>query len=294
MASWLIIGISGVTCGGKTSLAVQLKSLLTKYFLSQKCVVAISTISQDDYFLKADDPRHVYLPSLDHNNWELPTAVDLDAMYKTSQDIISVKNDETQPEGKHDFKKKLLGILLIEGFLVLNHKPTRSLCHMSYYLVLSRAICLSRRLCRSYDPPDVPGYFEDCVWPEHVYRRAEIFGKGKLVDYSDPLCMNELSQCLQIADSIISTNKNPEQHDPSRESSLETVVTQKEKLGVKTDSDLFMRIGGNVLPLEGFGKAGLGIVDGIRILNGGVIGKEELAELVFKDVLHEIERLNFG
>lgn len=65
-------------------------------------------------------------------------------------------------------------LLVLEGFSILNYKPLLELCDLRYYLVLEAGECQARRALRLYDPPDVPGYFERCVWPEHLRYRAEV------------------------------------------------------------------------------------------------------------------------
>jgi nicotinamide/nicotinate riboside kinase len=68
----LIIGISGVTCGGKTTLAYK----LNKMFPTSKL------ISQDDYFLDVDDPRHTWITELNHINFDILSSLDMEKMEK--------------------------------------------------------------------------------------------------------------------------------------------------------------------------------------------------------------------
>lgn len=65
-------GCAGVTCGGKTTLARQLLGALAPAALLQ----------QDHYFLPDDSPRHVRVPGLEHNNYDVLSALDMDAMYR--------------------------------------------------------------------------------------------------------------------------------------------------------------------------------------------------------------------
>ncbi|XP_013110654.1 nicotinamide riboside kinase 1 [Stomoxys calcitrans] len=85
MPQWLVIGISGVTCGGKTTLAHNLRD----YFLGQRNVPLWNTpysinevqlISQDDYFLPVDDLRHKWVEPLNAINFELITSLDMKQM----------------------------------------------------------------------------------------------------------------------------------------------------------------------------------------------------------------------
>ncbi|XP_071442794.1 nicotinamide riboside kinase 2 [Hetaerina americana] len=303
MYQWLVIGISGVTCGGKTSLTFRLRDLLIQHFQSRKQNVSVITMSQDDYFLKLDDPRHILLPSLGHFNWDIPTAVDFNGMYEAVLKVISNPSEvgekqllETEIIKQPSTASSLLkGILLIEGFLIFNHRPISSLCHLKYYFLLSRAACLARRVQRTYDPPDVPGYFEQCIWPEHVKHRNELLGKGKVVDKSDSLTMEQVEECME-EERLFSDNINAKCKDETPSGYItETECVESggtEKFHVSNDSvfnkAFYMRVGGDVLPLTKFGAAGLGMVGNIRVLDGGSFDKELIAQLVFKDVLSEM------
>lgn len=54
---------------------------------------------------------------------------------------------------------------------------------LKYYFTLTKEECLKRREVRVYDPPDVPGYFELCAWPEHLSQLKEVRTKVDNVDY---------------------------------------------------------------------------------------------------------------
>ncbi|KAJ8708873.1 hypothetical protein PYW08_010255 [Mythimna loreyi] len=164
---WIIIGISGVTCGGKTSLANQLKNTLTPVYL----------FHQDKYFYPDDSPQHVKCPGLPHNNYDILGALDMGAMRAdiaaTLQGQDRAHHSSTE-QGEHKFQVPGKKFLVAEGFTVLNYKPIMDMCDFRYYFVLEYGECLLRRSYRLYDPPDIAGYFEQCVWPEHIKYRAEI------------------------------------------------------------------------------------------------------------------------
>lgn len=73
--TWLIIGISGVTCGGKTTLADSLlehfKSAVGREIKTGVELRRVEIIKQDNYFLPVEDSRHVLVESLNHFNWEI-------------------------------------------------------------------------------------------------------------------------------------------------------------------------------------------------------------------------------
>ncbi|XP_063235048.1 nicotinamide riboside kinase 1 [Bacillus rossius redtenbacheri] len=148
---WLVVGVSGVTCGGKSSLARAL----------QKAFPGAVLVNQDDYFLPVDSPLHVRAPGLDHHNWEVLSSLDMERMEAAVKDIIS---QETA----------CLRILIVEGFLIFNHEAMSKLCDRKYYLTLPREETWARRSARVYDPPDPPGYFDKCVWPEYECHRNQV------------------------------------------------------------------------------------------------------------------------
>ncbi|VVD04716.1 unnamed protein product [Leptidea sinapis] len=173
MSNWVIIGISGVTCGGKTTLSNRLKDLL----------VPVYVFHQDKYFYPDDSPHHVKCQNLDHNNYDILSALDMDTMYNDIVSLMRGENKshyscEVRAEGKLEVPGKKF--VIIEGFTVLNYKPIMELCNLRYYFILEYGICFERRTMRLYDPPDIDGYFEQCVWPEHLRYRAEIEKDGRV------------------------------------------------------------------------------------------------------------------
>ncbi|KOB74786.1 Nicotinamide riboside kinase 1, partial [Operophtera brumata] len=165
-SDWIVIGISGVTCGGKTTVANRLHNALTPSYI----------LHQDKYFYPDDSPKHIKCPGLDHNNYDVLSSLDMDAMYR---DALATIDGEKIPDAHRDEREGKLKVkgkkfLILEGFTVLNFKPILELCDFRYYIVLEYGECAARRCFRLYDPPDIAGYFEQCVWPEHVKYKAEV------------------------------------------------------------------------------------------------------------------------
>ncbi|KAF6202731.1 hypothetical protein GE061_003133 [Apolygus lucorum] len=152
---WFVLGLCGVTNSGKTTTASRLKELYPNSV----------HIKQDDYFLAEDDPRHVIIQGLNHQNWELITSVDMDKMV---EDIVGTLAMDP-PE---------LRLLILDGFLLFADPRTASACHLKIYLELDYETCRARRNQRTYDPPDVPGYFDQVVWPEAENAKHFMFSKN--------------------------------------------------------------------------------------------------------------------
>jgi nicotinamide/nicotinate riboside kinase len=67
----LVVGLSGVSCGGKTTVSRLLRSTLPWSKI----------VHQDGYFHPNDPKHHTLIPNLNHFNWELKSALDLPVSY---------------------------------------------------------------------------------------------------------------------------------------------------------------------------------------------------------------------
>lgn len=153
--TYLIVGISGATCSGKSSITTNLQKKFKNSIM----------MKQDDYFLPQNDSRHILIPELNHFNWEILSSLDMKKMH---DDVLKFINFE---ECEVNNVKRLL---IIEGFSIFNYKPIAQLCNCKYFIEISKELCWSRRKIRSYDPPDVPGYFDKVVWPEYLRHKSEV------------------------------------------------------------------------------------------------------------------------
>ena len=53
-------------------------------------------------------------------------------------------------------------------FLDLSSRPWSNLFDCKIFFTLDRDTCFARRQARIYDPPDSPGFFDQCVWPMYL------------------------------------------------------------------------------------------------------------------------------
>lgn len=67
-----------------------------------------------------------------------------------------------------------LEVGIAEGITIFNHERTSKLFRQKFFLTLDHETCADRRSRRSYDPQDVPGYFEEVAWPEYEAILAEV------------------------------------------------------------------------------------------------------------------------
>ncbi|XP_045482993.1 nicotinamide riboside kinase 1 [Harmonia axyridis] len=215
MKTALVIAISGATCSGKTTSALELKKLFPKS----------KVFHQDDYFLDVDDPRHVWCKDVEHINYDILTSLDMERMFA---DIVSLverrqlckkrKPQENQLISEGDLSQSDLcavinkrieeddiQLVFIDGFLLYSFKPLLPLITLKYFFLLSKEECVERREKRVYDPPDIPGYFDKCVWPEYLKHLEDIktnvsdisyFGSGTKNVVN--IILHDIYSCLQV------------------------------------------------------------------------------------------------
>ncbi|XP_075416643.1 nicotinamide riboside kinase 1 isoform X1 [Tenrec ecaudatus] len=154
-----VIGIGGVTNGGKTTLAKNLQKRLTN------CRV----ISQDDFFKpesEIETDRNGFL------QYDVLEALNMDEMMSVISDWM--ENPRYSLQSTDWASAEEIPILIIEGFLLFNYKPLDTIWNRKYFLTIPYEECKRRRSTRVYEPPDPPGYFDGHVWPMYLKHRREM------------------------------------------------------------------------------------------------------------------------
>ncbi|CAG0885648.1 unnamed protein product [Cyprideis torosa] len=154
----LVIGLSGVSSGGKTRMA---EALVRQY--SRRCI----HILQDSYFYPEGHPRLPRVPELNHYNFDVLDALNMQQMTLDVQEAIRTKRREGEPS-----------LIVVDGFTIFGHEPLLPLLDLKYFFTLPKDEARRRRLLRVYDPPDPDGYFDLIVWPMHKKHLQEIQKKG--------------------------------------------------------------------------------------------------------------------
>lgn len=138
-----VVGISGGSCSGKSTLAARIYQTLGP----DQCVI----LPQDDYFFGfGDAPEGKGGPNFDH-----PDAVDFDKM---CAQLALLKQGAAIDRPLYDFPTHLpkaeteltepRPIILVDGILILHHAPLRQLFDLSVFVRCDSAIRFARRLER--------------------------------------------------------------------------------------------------------------------------------------------------
>ncbi|XP_022651076.1 nicotinamide riboside kinase 1-like [Varroa destructor] len=163
--SFLVIGVSGTTNAGKTTLVERLRHELPE----------ARFLRQDTFFISEDDPRHQWLETdtFRHQNWELPSAINFN-LFKKEVRLLTASASGLPYR-----------ILLLEGHLLFSDPELVVWCDKKYFLTLSKEQCRERRNRRTYQPSDPPGYFDACIYPEYLNYLSYVQENVKDVAYLD-------------------------------------------------------------------------------------------------------------
>ncbi|KAM8960571.1 nicotinamide riboside kinase 1 [Pelodytes ibericus] len=175
-----VIGIGGVTNGGKTTLANKL----------QKSLPNCSLICQDDYFKLESE---VATDERGFKQYDVIEALHMDSMVAAVHSWIKhCKEGGCSTEGQNKIYRTLeneVYFLVIEGFLLYQHKPLERLFNRRYFLTVPYEECKKRRSTRVYEPPDPPGYFDGHVWPMYLKHKEQMEGTVKeIAERSSVVC----------------------------------------------------------------------------------------------------------
>lgn len=157
----IVIGISGVSCGGKTTVASGLSGWLNK---SEQNA---SLIMQDDFYKPASElPIN---PISNFPEFDEPESVRMDLIREKITDWLKQPVEVDQDENAENAK-----ILIVEGTMIFTDPKICALCDLRYLVHVDFEVAKYRRSLRNYKIPDPPGIVARNIWPKYVKHR-EIF-----------------------------------------------------------------------------------------------------------------------
>lgn len=200
--SCLVIGISGATCSGKTTLANAINRVISNSIV----------LNQDKYYWAENSSKHTLAKELNHINWELVSAFDNEMLIMSIESNLTKTPDKYLPNTENDTilrkfdmmtkeyntipkKDALFGdvvqndvnikqlqalfehlpkVVIVDGILIFNHPEILNMCDLKVFVTLDYKTCLDRRKTRSYDPTDGAGYFEKVVYPSYINNLEEM------------------------------------------------------------------------------------------------------------------------
>ncbi|VDN21941.1 unnamed protein product [Gongylonema pulchrum] len=188
-----VIGIAGCTNSGKTTLANTLATMLSKE--GMRTIV----ISQDTFYYRDEEHTNSVAsrsnPEIQYLNFDTVEAINVDDFLSTLEEAI-VAND----------------FVIIEGNMILQIESLQKLIHRAVFVTLRRGICEERRATRNYNPPDLPGYVDEIVWPaykSHLARAQKLARRSALIAFTDGNVQNFLneSEVKEVIFTLLFVNK---------------------------------------------------------------------------------------
>ncbi|XP_074809332.1 carnosine N-methyltransferase isoform X1 [Natator depressus] len=163
----LVIGLGGVTNGGKTTLAKRLGKQLPN----------CSILYQDDFFKPESE---VEIDEHGFKQYDVLDALYLEEMVTSIHSWMknptgsSVSTAESKSTPLNLKSTEEVHILIAEGFLLYNYEPLNEVWDRKYFLTIPYEECKRRRSTRVYQPADPPGYFDGHVWPMYLKHKREM------------------------------------------------------------------------------------------------------------------------
>merc|ERR1711976_828967 len=156
----IVVGVTGVSCGGKSTVAKGLNNRLNKSEQNS------TLLMQDDFYKPATE-----LPINTITNFpefDEPESVRMDLIKEAILDWL-----EKPVEVDEDAQ-----ILIVEGTMIFTDPEICSLCDLRYLVHVDFEVAKYRRSLRNYKIPDPPAIMARNIWPEYIKHR-EIFRQLK-------------------------------------------------------------------------------------------------------------------
>lgn len=160
MTKTKLIGISGCTNGGKTTLC---KNLLNAFPNSVY-------LSQDEFYLERNCQNYQFIQEADSFNFDVISAID---MKKFHSNLSKLLYNE-----KYEY-------IFVDGILLYEDNKLVNMLDRKYFLDLDKEEAAKRRKNRQYIMKETENYFEICAWNEFLKYKQKCAKNLKNVIYLD-------------------------------------------------------------------------------------------------------------
>lgn len=225
-AKWLVIGLGGVSGGGKTTLA---------NFLLTALPTTVVYLGQDEYILPDGHPAHPPAPGeVGGVNKDTIQSIN---MVKMLADVDQILNSDPATIALSDpsgllARENMIGrglpdprpppwgnrqstnhppVLVLDGFLLYADYRVLGLCNRCYFITLDVLECWNRRRMRTFTGNNSMGtalYFEHCMWPSYMQQlgHAEMLRDAGIVDMLDGTISMEQLRFIVYIDAMYLLN----------------------------------------------------------------------------------------
>ncbi|XP_070820265.1 nicotinamide riboside kinase 1 isoform X2 [Chaetodon trifascialis] len=162
----LVVGVGGMTNGGKSTLSQSLHQQIPN-----SCIIAQDSYFKDDSVVPVDSSGFKQYDMLDALHMDTMMS-DVDSWRRDPESFL--KQRGLNPERTAQSDHEAVFVLIVEGFLIFNYRSLNELFDKRYFMEIPYDVCKRRRSSRVYTPPDPPGYFDGHVWPMYLKNRQEM------------------------------------------------------------------------------------------------------------------------
>jgi len=146
----IVVGVSGVSCGGKTTISRAFVEWLGPY---------CDLVMQDNFYRPVEElPIN---PITSFPEFDEPESI---KMHEVANEIKAWQDkfDDDDPERK---------VLVVEGTMIFLNPEIAALCDLRYMVHVDFATAVYRRSLRNYPVPDPPQIVEKNIWPKYIKHR---------------------------------------------------------------------------------------------------------------------------
>lgn len=175
-----LIGVSGCTNGGKTTLCKRLLAELPNTY----------HLSQDDFYHERGSSHYTYLPDLDSYNYDVISAIDMNRFHVELARLLRLP--------------QRYSYIVCDGILLYEDDKLNKMFDRRYFLELSRDECERRRKQRHYVIEDTTDYFDKCAWREYLRYRQKCATEHYCPNKKTIIFLNGTQKPTKLVDFVMS------------------------------------------------------------------------------------------